>query len=154
LDKIGLIKAVISTFIYVEAEMIIFSGVNWLAVVVGMIVSMAMGALWYGPLFGNLWLSMIGKTVDEIEGDPMDYIKTAVAAFIAMLFLNLVVVSFGVQSLIGGVVTGVLTFIGFGATMTFVYTTFEGPEEKVWLLYAAYQLVVFAIMGAVFAVWR
>ena len=133
--------------------MISFVGVNWLAVVVGTVVSMAMGALWYGPLFGNLWLRLIGKTVDDIEGDPLDYVKTAVAAFIAMLLLNLVVLSFGAGSLVEGVLVGALTFIGFGATLTFVYTTFEGPEEKVWLLYAAYQLVVFVIMGAVFAVW-
>jgi hypothetical protein len=134
--------------------MISFGAVNWLAVVVGMVLSMAMGALWYGPLFGNLWLRLIGKTADEIEGDPMDYLKTAVAAFIAMLFLDLVVASFGAQSLADGVVVGALTFIGFGATLTFVYTTFEGPDERVWLLYAAYQLVVFVIMGGVFAVWK
>ncbi|MGD8622391.1 MAG: DUF1761 domain-containing protein [Anaerolineales bacterium] len=134
--------------------MISFAAVNWLAVVVGMVLSMAMGALWYGPLFGNLWLRLIGKTADEIEGDPMDYLKTAVAAFIAMLFLDLVVASFGAQSLADGVVVGALTFIGFGATLTFVYTTFEGPDERVWLLYAAYQLVVFVIMGGVFAVWN
>jgi hypothetical protein len=137
-----------------EVEMISFAAVNWLAVVVGMVLSMAMGALWYGPLFGNLWLRLIGKTADEIEGDPMDYLKTAVAAFIAMLFLDLVVASFGAQSLADGVVVGALTFIGFGATLTFVYTTFEGPDERVWLLYAAYQLVVFVIMGGVFAVWN
>jgi hypothetical protein len=136
-----------------EVEMIPFAAVNWLAVVIGMVVSMAMGALWYGPLFGNLWLRLIGKTADDIEGNPLDYIKTAVAAFIAMLFLNLVVVSFSAQSLVDGVVAGALTFVGLGATTTFVYTTFEGPEEKVWLLYAAYQLVVFVIMGGVFAVW-
>jgi hypothetical protein len=134
--------------------MISFGAVNWLAVVVGMVLSMAMGALWYGPLFGNLWLRLIGKTADEIEGDPMDYLKTAVAAFIAMLFLDLVEASFGAQSLADGVVVGALTFIGFGATLTFVYTTFEGPDERVWLLYAAYQLVVFVIMGGVFAVWK
>lgn len=134
--------------------MISFAAVNWLAVVVGTLVSMAMGALWYGPLFGNLWLHLIGKTLDEIEGDPMDYAKTAIAAFIAMLSLNLVVLSFGAGSLIEGALAGALTFVGFGATLTFVYTTFEGPEEKVWLLYAAYQLVVFVIMGGVFALWR
>jgi hypothetical protein len=136
-----------------EGEVISFDAVNWLAVVVGMVISMALGALWYGPLFGNLWLRMIGKTADEIEGDPMDYVKTAVAAFVAMLFLNLVVVGFGTQSLVNGMVAGALAFIGFGATTTFVYTTFEGPEERVWLLYAAYQLIVFVIMGGVFAVW-
>jgi hypothetical protein len=137
-----------------EASMFPFGSVNWLAVIVGTVVSMALGALWYGPLFGRTWLRLIGKSAEEIEGDPLDYLKTAVAAFVAMLFLNLMVFSLGTNGFVNGMVVGALTFIGFGATMTFVYTTFEGPKEKVWLLYAAYQLVVFVIMGAVFAVWK
>lgn len=133
--------------------MISFNVVNWLAVLAGTVLSMAVGALWYGPLFGNLWLRLIEKDLDDLESDPMDYVKTAIAAFVAMLFLNLVVVSFGAASFVDGLVAGGLTFIGLGATATFVYTTFEGPKESVWLLYAAYQLVVFAIMGGVFAIW-
>ena len=133
--------------------MIPFSFVNWLAVVVGMVLSMVMGALWYGPLFGNMWLRMIGKTAEELEASPFDYIKTAVASFVAMLFLNLFVIAFGGVGFVEGAVLGALAFIGFGTTMIFVYTTFEGPPEKVWLLYSAYQSLVFIIMGGVFAVW-
>jgi hypothetical protein len=48
-----------------------------------------------------------------------------------MLFLNLVVTSVGSVSFLSGFVVGTLTFIDFGATQTFVYTTFEGPSEKV-----------------------
>lgn len=133
--------------------MITFTGVNWLAVLVGTVFSMILGALWYGPLFGNTWLRLIGKAADELEANALDYIKTAIAALVAMLLLNMVVVSFGAQSFVDGLIAGVLVFIGFGATMTFVYTNFEGPEERIWLLYVAYQVVVFAIMGGVFAIW-
>ena len=133
--------------------MISFAAVNWLAVIAGMVVSMVLGAFWYGPLFGKTWLRMIGKTVEELEADPMDYFKTAVASFVAMLILSLVVTSFGAQEFVDGLLVGVLTFVGFGAALTFVYTTFEGPPENVWLLYSIYQLIVFAIMGGVFAVW-
>jgi hypothetical protein len=134
-------------------RMFSFGEVNWLAVIVGMVVSMILGAVWYGPLFGNTWMRLIGKTADEIESDPMMYLKTALAAFVAMLFLNMVIVSLGTSTYLGGLLAGALTFVGFGATQTFVYTTFEGPSEKVWLLFGAYQLLVFAIMGGVFAIW-
>jgi hypothetical protein len=130
-----------------------FESVNWLAVVAGMVVSMAMGALWYGPMFGKTWLRMIGKTAEEIKSGPMDYAKTALASFIAMLFLNLAVVAFGSQSFVDGLIVGAFTFFGVGATQTFVYTTFEGPKESVWLLYSIYQIIVFAVMGGVFTVW-
>jgi hypothetical protein len=133
--------------------MVSFASVNWLAVLLGTVVSMAMGALWYGPLFGQLWLKMIGKTEDELDSDPSMYVKTAVAAFLGMLALNLVVVSFGATTLLAGILAGAFIFVGIGATSTFVYTTFEGPPEKVWLLYAVYNLVVYLIMGGVFAIW-
>jgi hypothetical protein len=134
--------------------MISLAPVNWLGVVVGMVVSMILGMLWYGPLFGKTWLAMIGKRAEEIESDPVDYLKTAIAALVSMISLNLAVNAFGAGSLVEGAIQGALVFIGFGATATFVYTTFEGPPQKVWLLYSAYQVLVFIIMGAVFAVWR
>ncbi len=133
--------------------MVSFSSVNWLAVLVGTVLSMALGALWYGPLFGQTWLKLIGKTEEELESSPVMYLKTAVAALIGMLALNLVVVSFGATDILSGLVAGAFIFLGIGATTTFVYTNFEGPSEKVWLLYVAYHLVVYLIMGAVFAIW-
>lgn len=133
--------------------MISFSAVNWLAVIVGTVLSMVLGFLWYGPLFGKLWLKLIGKTEEEIEADPTVYIKTAVAAFITMLVLNMVVVAFGATTFVAGLLAGGFIFFGLGATTTFVYTSFEGPSEKVWLLYAEYQLLVFLIMGGIFAIW-
>lgn len=133
--------------------MVSFASINWLAVVVGTILSMALGALWYGPLFGQYWLKLIGKTEEELESSPIMYVKTALAAFIGMLVLNLVVVAFGATDLLSGLVAGGFIFLGIGATTTFVYTNFEGPSEKVWFLYVAYHLVVYLIMGAVFAIW-
>jgi hypothetical protein len=133
--------------------MVSFSSLNWIAILLGTILSMGLGALWYGPLFGQLWLRLIGKSEDELESDPGMYIKTFLAALIGMIALNLGVVAFGATDLLSGLVAGGFLFLGLGATTTFVYTTFEGPSEKVWLLYAAYQLVLYLIMGAVFAIW-
>jgi hypothetical protein len=133
--------------------MVSFASVNWLAVLVGTVLSMALGALWYGPLFGQYWLKLIGKKEEELESDPIMYLKTAVAAFIGMLALNLVVVSFGAVDILSGLVAGGFIFLGIGATTTFVYTNFEGPSEQVWFLYVIYNLVVYLIMGAVFAIW-
>ena len=61
--------------------MVSFTSVNWLAVLVGTVLSMALGALWYGPLFGQYWLKLIGKTEEELESNPIMYVKTALAAF-------------------------------------------------------------------------
>lgn len=130
-----------------------FTDVNWLAVLVGTVVNMVVGFLWYGPLFGELWMQMIGKTADEIEADNSMYVISLLSALISAYVLALIVGASGVTGLMGGALIGVLVWVGIGATGTLVYTTFEGPPRNVWFLHASYQTVVFAIMGALFAVW-
>jgi hypothetical protein len=131
-----------------------FSEINWIAVLIGVVVSNGLGFLWYGPLFGQAWLRMIGKKEEDLEASTTMYLTTAVASLITMIVLNLVVVSFGATGFFDGVLVGALALIGFSATATFVYTNFEGPPVNVWALYVAYQLVVFVIMGGIFAIWR
>ena len=132
----------------------IFSGINWWAVLVGVIATNAFGFLWYGPLFGEMWMRMIGKKPEEIEADPGMYLKTAVASLAAMVVLNLIVVNFAPAGFFAGLITGGLVWLGIGATATFVYTTFEGPPTSVWLLFSLYQLILYLVMGGVFSIWK
>jgi hypothetical protein len=133
--------------------MLDFGSINWIAAVVGVIASNALGFLWYGPLFGKRWMAMIGKTEDEIEASSTMYLVTVVSSALTMIVLALVVDAFGAGSFVDGLIIGAVANIGISATSTFVYTTFEGPPIGVWGLFVIYQLLIFAIMGGVFAVW-
>ncbi len=133
--------------------MISFAEVNWLAVIVGVIGSNVLGFLWYGPLFGETWMRMIGKTRDEIEASSSMYIVAIVGAAIAMTVLAVFVNAIGAASFVDGLIAGAVAWIGLGATATFLYTTFEGPPTNVWFLNAVYNLIVWTVMGGVFAVW-
>ncbi|HEX9797216.1 MAG TPA: DUF1761 domain-containing protein [Anaerolineales bacterium] len=130
-----------------------FTDVNWLAVLVGTVINMFVGFLWYGPLFGQMWMRMIGKRADEIQSDSRMYVVTGVAALVSSYVLAVLIGASGVVTLFGGMMIGIFVWVGIGATGTLVYTTFEGPPRNVWMLHALYQLVVFAINGAIFAVW-
>lgn len=130
-----------------------FSAVNWLAVVVGAVVNMVIGFLWYGPLFGTTWMQWIGKSADEIESDSSMYIFSAASALVTAFVLALTVAAFGATTLTGGALLGAIVWLGIGASATLVYSIFEGPPLNVWTLHVGYQLVVFVIMGALFAVW-
>jgi hypothetical protein len=130
------------------------SGINWLAVVVGVVVSYVVGFLWYGPLFGNTWLRIIGKKREDIEASPSMYAVTAVASLVTMVVLAMVIAAFGAETFVDGLVAGAVVFIGLGATATFVFTTFSGPPLGAWFLLAAYQLLVHGVMGGVFATWK
>jgi hypothetical protein len=104
-------------------------------------------------LFGETWLRLIGKRADEIEAESSIYIRTARASLIGMIALALVVSGFGAEGALEGVLAGAVTALGFTATSTYVYSAFEGPPTVVWLLWSAYQLVVYLVMGAVFALF-
>jgi hypothetical protein len=130
-----------------------FTGVNWLAVIVATIINMFVGFLWYGPLFGERWLKMIGKSAEEVEDDPTMYVITGVSALVSAYVLAVIIGASGVTGLLGGALIGLFIWVGIGATGTLVYTTFEGPPRNVWLLHALYQTVVFVINGAILAVW-
>jgi len=130
-----------------------WSGINWVAVVLGAVFNMALGALWYGPLFGNLWLKWIGKSKEELESSPGMYLGPLAAAFVSALVLDLIVLAFGAGTWYQGLWAGVLVWVGIGATATLTTHFFEDQSTGVWLLFAAYQLVVFAVQGLVFAVW-
>ena len=130
-----------------------FGDVNYIAVVLGAILNMVLGTLWYGPFFGKLWLKAIGKKAEDIQSKPWLYILSAIAAFLAALVLALVVQAFGSTGFFGGVLTGLVVWLGFVATVTLTYTIFEGPPFSVWLIFVAYQLVIFIVEGGVFAIW-
>ena len=40
--------------------------INWLAIGLATLVPTAVGALWYGPIFGKAWIKSTGKTEEEL----------------------------------------------------------------------------------------
>ncbi len=134
--------------------MLDFSSINWLAVLVGIVASNVLGIFWYIPLFGKRWLRMIGKTQDEVEFSTTMIVAANVSFLVTMIVLALVVDAFGAESFVDGLIVGAVVNIGLTAASTYVYTSFEGPPVGVWGLFAIYQLLVFAAMGGVFAVWK
>lgn len=128
-----------------------FTDVNWLAVIVAAVINMFVGFLWYGPLFGERWMQLIGKKAEDFESDSSMYVIGGVSALVSAYVLAVIVGASGVTSLVGGALIGLFVWVGIGATGTLVYTTFEGPPRSVWFLHAMYQAVVFVINGAIFA---
>lgn len=132
--------------------MLDFDSINWIAVVVGVIFTNVLGFLWYGALFGKRWMEMSGKTEEDTQLEPASFATTLVASALAMIALALVVNAFAPVSLVDGVIAGVVAWV-LAAVATYVHGFFEGVKTSVWGLYAAYQLVSWAVMGGVFAAW-
>jgi Protein of unknown function (DUF1761) len=131
-----------------------FAQINWLAVIVATIVSFALGGLWYGPLFGRVWMAETG-----IRKDSPGNISTPV--LFSIVFLLTLVIAISLAMFIGpnaDVSFGV--FAGFMAGFTFVAMSlgviylFERRSFRHWAVNAGFQIALFTVMGAILGAWR
>jgi hypothetical protein len=145
---------------------------NWLAVVASVVASFALGALWYGPLFGRAWRKAMGFLPDErpptaeiARGSLLNLLGTFLVAFFLthdMLGWKppLPHVSAGYQYLFVGGVTVRSTFktcfvvwLGFVVPMLLNGVAYERKSWRVFAIAASYQFVSLQMMGAILSNW-
>lgn len=137
--------------------------VNYLAVVVAAVASMAVGFLWYGPmLFGNLWMKLMGYTKESLEKAKADMNKTYALSFVGALVMAYVlahVVAQGqafyqTEPLMTGLMAGFWSWLGFIAPVQMTEVLFSGKKWKLFALNTGYQLVSVLVMGVIIALWK
>ncbi|MEX2443155.1 MAG: DUF1761 domain-containing protein [Alkalispirochaeta sp.] len=133
-----------------------FSLINWWAVLVGTVLNMVVGFLWYGPLFGRIWLRLMDKRPDEIQGgeNPVTYVIPMAGAFVSAVALATVIGLLRVFTLSGGAGWGAMLWFAFGGTGLLTTGVFEDRKAGLSWLFIAYMVIVHAAQGAMFAVWR
>jgi hypothetical protein len=118
-------------------------------------INMFLGVLWYGPLFGNVWLRMIDKKADEIEGgsNPLTYLVPMVGAFVGALVLALLIANMRIINPLIGAGWGALIWFAFGGVALLTTSNFEERKPGLSWLFISYMLVVHLINGALFVIW-
>ncbi len=117
---------------------------DWLAVVIGAVVFMAVGYAWYGPLFGKQWSA--GTGVAMTSGTPAT--DKLIAMFVYSFVLSGAVNYFGVldgdieHSLVMGILLGVFV-IGAAAYAAVVW---EKQNRLVWIINTAFMFVSITIV--------
>jgi hypothetical protein len=136
--------------------------VNYLAILAAAVLSMALGAMWYGPLFGKPWMMLMGVSRENMKGmKPNDMMKlygiqfvgSLVMAFVlshALVFASTYLQTSGVSS---GLQTGFWNWAGFVAPVTLGSVLWEGKSWKLWALNNSYYLVSLIAMGVLLSLW-
>jgi|SRR3989344_189541 len=132
--------------------------VNLFAVVVSAVISMGLGMLWYGPLFGQQWMKLSGIKEPSAEerkkmmGKMAPSMAAGFAASLVAAYVLAAIIKF--SSSVGpieGAITGFFVWLGFIATVSLNMVLWEGKPMKLYFLNNAYSLVNFALIGAVIA---
>ncbi len=129
--------------------------VNLLPVVLGALAFFAIGALWYGPLFGKPWKAAIGWSGESV---PYPTSKHRMWLIMLLAFLLELLIAVMLAHLIAR--TGpsphviMMMAVGFGATIMTsalgINYLFQQRPGKLFVIDAGYFIVGMAAMGAVF----
>ena len=124
--------------------------VNWLAVVVAAVASMALGFGWYMALSAQ-WLKAIGKTRDQINGkDPTPFIIGFIVQLVMAYFIAVIVQAlFGSVTVWNGVLAGAHMWVGFVITSMILNHRYQGAPWSLTLIDGGYLLGVLLVQGVV-----
>lgn len=135
----------------------LFINVNWLAVLVGAVIYMAVGGLWYGPIAGKAWMDEMGLTEEEIReaGNPTEaMVKSFVSALVMCTGLGLILYNPGNEDWLQGMVTGFALAIFIVGGATFPNYAFENKSFRHFLIHMGNVTVAMGLIGAMMGAWR
>lgn len=139
--------------------------INYLAVLACGVATIVIGFIWYGPLFGKLWMRLTGidkATPEEMEKGKKTMPMMAAIQFVVALVMACVlqyVITYagaykGMSGLSLGLQTGFWMWLGFVAPVTIGMVLWEGKPWKLWLILAGNWITNLLVMGAILTLWQ
>jgi hypothetical protein len=127
--------------------------INYVGVLAATVVSMAVGFVWYAkPVFGNMWMKMVGLSEkDQQKGAMGAIVQALIAGFLtAYVLAHVTYISqqfFKISYLESALNTGFWLALGISATTVVTHNAFEQRRKKLTLLTVAHQMVTFLAMA-------
>ncbi len=131
------------------------------------IVAMILGAIWYGPLFGKLWIEIIGATAHDLEqrkamqkkAGPLyaiQFVLTLVQVYVFASLLNVVIDSPSADNT--PLFYGVAVWLGFFVPVIAGTAMWNNDSRRIswarFLIQSGYQLVCMVVFSIILGYWR
>ena len=129
--------------------------INYLAVVLAVVASMAVGFVYYHPkVLGTRWMAAVGHTGDSIQkGSPLVYPMVAVASFVtAWVLAGCTFISqnfYGSGFLLNALITAWILWGGFTAARFLVHDAFDVRGFTVWWINTLNEFLIVTAMALV-----
>ena len=127
-----------------------FLAVNWLAVVLATVASMALGAAWYGML-SRQWLAASGRKAEDIDPkDFMPYVWSVIVQLVMAYALAVFTPALtGAMTIQNGLTVGALVWLGFIITSLILNHRYQGRGWSLTAIDGGYLLAVMLVQGVV-----
>jgi len=131
--------------------------VNIVAVIMAGIVGYALGAIWYGPLFGKEWMKLAKVTKKDMKKAKDKTGWMYLGGFLTALVTSYVLAHFisllGIVDIGTGIQVGIWAWLGFIATVSLGGVLWRKDSMHLWVLNNAYNMIQLAIMAAIIVAW-
>lgn len=135
--------------------------VNMWSVLVCGVLSMVIGSIWYGPMFGKKWLEITGASALDLEKrkEMMKGVwKLYLTQFVLTLFQVLVLAHLIADTVtVGGLERSLWIWAGFVVPTLAGSAMWNNDSAKIswarFLIQGGYQLVLFIIFGLILTMW-
>jgi len=129
---------------------------NWIALLVGAIIPMVMGFIWYhGKVFGEPWRKAVGMTTEEVNNpNPLIFLGAFILAGIMSWSMSRYAghTEPGMHQFVHGMFHGVMPALFIAAPVLVSNALFERRSMQHIIINAAYWILTLALMGgAVYA---
>lgn len=137
--------------------------INYLAILACGVMALALGSLWYGPLFGKPWMKMMGIQKPEKLDSKMkqmmmkNYSLTFIAALVtaytlahALTFGNAYLNMSGIGA---GLQCAFWYWLGFVVPVALGGALWDGKPWKLFFINAGYWLVSLGLMATIITLW-
>ena len=127
-----------------------FLAVNWLAIVLATVASMALGAAWYGVLSAQ-WLAASSRTKEDIDPkDFMPYVWSVIVQLVMAYFLAVLTPPLAGAMTIGhGLQIAFLMWLGFVLTSMILNHRYQGKPWSLTIIDSGYILAALLVQGLV-----
>ena len=131
-----------------------FLAVNWLAIVLATVASMALGAAWYGVL-SKQWLEASGRTKEDIDPkDFMPYVWSVIVQLVMAYFLAVLTPALtGAMTIQNGLTVAALMWLGFVVTSMILNHRYQGRPWSLTLIDSGYILAALLVQGVVLGIF-
>lgn len=121
--------------------------INWLAVLLAALATFVVGGLWYSVLFAKPWQRAAGVSDEQLKSGTLKvFAGSFVLAAVMAVFLAAFISRGG---FVFGTLAGLAAGIGWVATALGVNYLFERRSPVLFAINGSYNVVTFAVMGAI-----
>ena len=122
-----------------------------IGIVLAAVVYTVLGALWYGPIYGEMWKKLV--KVKSAKMGPWSMMGSLLLGGLFSVGLWIVTMAFGAETFGAGFMLGIAMAIGFVFPVFMGNIMYEGKSPKLIFIHTAFYILALAVGGGIIAIF-